>query len=137
MGIRWATRRFLAACKAWAQVRKLLGPTVQINETGPWVELGRSSLNGYEHNALYKNLDSGVSGTPQFTDVGFLTASNRVEDGRAAAFLDIEGDGDIDVLIQSFAAPVKLLVNQGDDAGNWLQVKLRGAATNTDGIGAR
>ena len=63
---------------------------VQVNETGPFVELGNASLNGYEHNALYRNQGESSPSLPQFTDVGFLTGTDRIEDGRSAAFTDIE-----------------------------------------------
>jgi hypothetical protein len=57
--------------------------------------------------------------------------------GRGAAFGDIDNDGDIDILLVPNEGPVALLVNEGGNQGNWLQLHLRGVRSNRDGIGAR
>ena len=74
---------------------------------------------------------------PRYADHGFISSADRVEDGRAAVFTDIEGDGDLDLLVQSYDRPAVLLVNQGDQVGNWLHVQLAGTLSNRDAIGAR
>ncbi len=56
--------------------------------------------------------------------------------GRGSAYADIDGDGDVDLLItQSGEAPL-LLVNDQGLGHHWLRVSLRGAAPATDAIGA-
>ena len=59
------------------------------------------------------------------------------EVSRAAAFGDVDNDGDIDVLVTNNNGPVRLLLNQNSTRNHWVQVRLIGAKANRDGIGAR
>lgn len=57
---------------------------------------------------------------------------------RGAAFADMDGDGDLDVLIRELAGPLRLLRNDGPH-GSWLRVALRDerpGVSNTTGIGS-
>ena len=92
--------------------------------------IGDHSLNGYERNVLLRNLGNG-----KFADVGYLTDSNRIEDGRAVALADFDRDGQVDVLLQSFQSDVVLLMGR-DAPGHWLQVELEGVESNRDAVGA-
>ena len=57
--------------------------------------------------------------------------------GRGAAYADIDGDGDLDILItQNGRAPV-LLRNDQSLGHHWLRLRLRGTGGNRDAIGAR
>ena len=57
--------------------------------------------------------------------------------GRAATFADIDGDGDLDVLLTQVAGPPLLLRNDQTLGHHWLRVRLvGGAGVNTDAIGA-
>jgi hypothetical protein len=49
----------------------------------------------------------------------------------------VDNDGDLDVLLVPNEGPVALLINDGGNRGNWLQLRLRGRQSNRDGIGAR
>src|SRR4051812_5070034 len=56
--------------------------------------------------------------------------------GRGSAYADIDGDGDLDVLLlQTGGAPVLLRNNQSLH-NNWLRLKLVGKKSNPDAIGA-
>jgi enediyne biosynthesis protein E4 len=56
--------------------------------------------------------------------------------GRGAAYADIDGDGDLDVLVTAIGDRPRLLRNDQALGHHWLRVKLRGAGPNRDAIGA-
>lgn len=56
--------------------------------------------------------------------------------GRGAARADIDGDGDIDLLLFSSGGQPRLLRNEQDTGHHWLTFKLTGTKSNTDAIGA-
>jgi enediyne biosynthesis protein E4 len=75
----------------------------------------------------------------RFTEVGSKLgpafAAERV--GRGLAAGDIDNDGDLDLLITNNGQEAELLRNDGGGGGHALLVKLRGAGTNREAIGAR
>ncbi|MCB9953997.1 MAG: CRTAC1 family protein [Planctomycetaceae bacterium] len=58
--------------------------------------------------------------------------------GRGASYADIDGDGDLDLLIAATGQRPRLLRNNLESGNNWLRVKLQGNGTTTtrDAIGA-
>lgn len=56
--------------------------------------------------------------------------------GRGASYADIDGDGDLDVVLTEIAGPPLLLRNEQELQHNWLRVKLTGSESNRDAIGA-
>jgi tetratricopeptide (TPR) repeat protein len=56
---------------------------------------------------------------------------------RGAAFADFDRDGHVDVVVSALDAPAELWRNVSKQLHGWLAVKLEGAASNRDGIGAR
>ena len=56
--------------------------------------------------------------------------------GRGAAYGDIVGDGDQDVVVTENAGPAYLLRNDQELGHHWLRVVLKGKPSNTCAIGA-
>ena len=99
--------------------------------TGQLVNIGNQSLNGNEHNILFRNNSDGT-----FSDVAYCNQADRREDGRGLSIFDYDLDGNLDILMRNYKQSAQLLRNSGS-GGNWLKVKLIGSRSNRDGIGAR
>jgi len=67
-------------------------------------------------------------------DAGDLTRLDVV--GRAASYGDVDGDGDLDIVLTQVNRPALLFINQSD-TGHWLRARLHGPKGNPDAIGAR
>jgi hypothetical protein len=75
-----------------------------------------------------------------FTAVGPETAGPdlfRPIVGRGSAYADLDGDGDLDVVLTANGGPAVVLRNDGGNANSWLRLNLRGTKSNRDGLGAR
>jgi hypothetical protein len=57
--------------------------------------------------------------------------------GRGSTYADIDGDGDLDVVLTANGGPARLFRNDGGNRNNWLRVVLKGTRSNRDGIGAK
>jgi hypothetical protein len=59
--------------------------------------------------------------------------------GRGCAYADIDGDGDLDVVLTENGGPARLLRNDGGNKNNWIRLVLEGDGrrSNRSAIGAR
>jgi hypothetical protein len=82
---------------------------------------------------LYWNLGNGA-----FADLSERTGPGvtSMHSSRGAAFGDLDNDGTVEIVVNNLGEPPSLLVNKGPK-GNWLLLRLRGAAANRDALGAR
>ncbi len=55
---------------------------------------------------------------------------------RGAAYADYDGDGDLDILVETNHGPAYLFRNEGGNANHWLHLKLEGTKSNRSALGA-
>jgi hypothetical protein len=63
-------------------------------------------------------------------------AFNKPVMGRGAAYLDFDGDGDLDLVTTALGGPAVLFRNNNAGSNKWLRVQVAGTKSNRSGIGA-
>lgn len=92
-----------------------------------------ASWSGSERNCAYLNL-----GDRQFVDISAAAGLDSIQDGRAIAQFDWDGDGDLDLWLKSRnGRQLRLFENRKQADGEFLAVRLQGTQANRDAIGAR
>lgn len=95
------------------------------------------SFSGNERNCVF--LNTGEAGGA-FANASAVSGLDFPDDGRGVAFLDLEGDGDLDVAISNRTAPrLRLMRNELPAGDRFVALYLEGdgAGTNRDAVGAR
>ena len=94
------------------------------------------SFSGNERNCVF--LNPGAEGGA-FANASAVSGLDFPDDGRGVAFLDLEGDGDLDVAISNRTAPrLRLMRNELPAGDRFVALRLEGdgSGTNRDAVGA-
>jgi len=86
-------------------------------------------------NYAYRN-----KGDLTFEDSGDAWGLNKPSFSNGAAFVDLDGDGDLDYVVNNINDPAFIFENTLNDSPekpNFLRVKLKGTLANPDGLGAK
>lgn len=99
------------------------------------------SLSGNERNCAYLNTGPSPTGAPRrFADISAASGLDFLDDGRALAATDWDGDGDLDLWLTNREAPrVRFVKNnmQHRPGSAWVAFSLQGTSCNRDAVGAR
>jgi hypothetical protein len=83
---------------------------------------------------LFRNRGGGQF--EEVTDSGG-SAFHKATVGRGAAFVDIDNDGDVDVIVGNDNGPAELLINDIGTRNHWIGLRLVGGSPPRDMLGAR
>ncbi len=84
-----------------------------------------------EPNQLFRGAEGG-----RFREMPATALGSLVENSRAAAFGDFDGDGGLDVAVVNNSGPARLLRNAVPPNGSWVRLRLRNRS-GSDALGAR
>ena len=86
-----------------------------------------------QHDTLFENVDG-----KEFRDVSALLGPDFNHTGfqRGSAFVDLNNDGFLDLVVTSLEERPRILMNSADNGNHWLLVNTIGRRSNRDGIGA-
>jgi len=120
----WSTAFFDADNDGWLDL------FVANGHLYPQIDLQASDIGYAQRNLFYRNIDG------RFRSSASSVGLTQIKVSRGAAFGDYDNDGDIDILVINLNDAPTLLENRGGNRNNWLGLKLVGASSNRDALGA-
>ena len=128
--------------------RQVVAKSPVTNTPAPDYENGWNAINqliredyswcGREPNVFYKRIQPEGGGRPRFVDFSGVSGVDFADDSRAFAVTDIDGDGNLDIVLKSRLGPqIRILRNNCGLGRRSIALRLRGVESNRDGIGAR
>ncbi len=86
---------------------------------------------------LFWNCGNGCPGAFVEVPAGQLGALSKAIVGRGAVYADLDGDGDLDLVVTQIGGPALVLKNGQASGSHWLRVRLEGGGkVNRDAIGS-
>ena len=76
------------------------------------------------------------SGGAPCTDVSPGVSADVAGESFCLASADFDEDGDIDLVVQNYNEPIRLLINEEGTLRHWLRIKVMGEGTNTYAVGS-
>ena len=90
--------------------------------------------NSKQHDTMWRNIQG-----KRFEDVSRTLGQDFLSLGyqRGSAFVDINNDGFLDIVVTSLNQKPRILMNSASNGNHWLLLELRGTLSNRDAIGAQ
>lgn len=103
-----------------------------------YMATGNPNYQSLVPNKLYKNM-----GGKDFADVTTAARAGNLQKGHGVSFADLNNNGDQDIFVDMGGAYLgdayfsSFLLNPGQNANNWICIKLEGSKSNRAAIGAK
>lgn len=97
-------------------------------------DIDNLSATSKQHDSMFRNIEGKT-----FVDVSESMGKDFMFLGyqRGSAFVDLNNDGFMDIVVTSLGQKPRILMNRGGNGNHWIMLDLRGVRSNRDAIGAQ
>lgn len=116
----------------WYDYAKVVGGNRNvIIDANNWPAMNGRTFSGYQTNKIWMN-----DGAGRFREVSAAVGGALNLDSRSIAYVDIDNNGSLDLIVANQNGPVKIYRNQQSGKNNWVGFRLKGTKSNKSAIGA-